>query len=173
MIRLNLKKEPYWLDLPSDVRVHVRPLTTAIMTAAQSTVIKRIKALRDEIKLNEETGKTPWSFPDLENEEARMSLSQTLMVKALAIASIIEWEGVMQPDSDEPAAVNEQSISELMDIWFIGQQFWEQYTTSFTMAKIEGNASRPVVTGTSAAGRNTAPAASRKASRAVKASATP
>ena len=131
MLRLNLKKEPYWLDLPSGVRVHVRPLTTAIMTAAQSTVIKQIKAMRDEIKLSEETGKTPWAFPDLENEQSRLGFSQTLLVKALAIAAIITWEGVMKPDSDEPAAINEQSVSELMDIWFVGQDFLEVVNITF------------------------------------------
>lgn len=173
MLRLNLKKEPYWLDLPSGVRVHVRPLTTAIMTAAQSSVIKQIKALREEIKQYEETGKTPWAFPDLENEQARLGLSQALMVKALAAAAIIAWEGVMQPGSDELAVINEQTVSELMDIWFIGQEFWEKYTTSFTMAEMEGNGSRPAANGTMAAGQTTAPAASRKTSRAAKASATP
>jgi hypothetical protein len=172
MLRLNLKKEPYWIDLPSDVRVHVRPLTTAIMTAAQSTVIKQIKALREEIKQQEESGKTPLAFPDLENEQTRLGVSQSLLVKALAIAAIIEWEGVMQPDSDKLAAINEKSISELMDIWFVGQDFWEKYTTSFTMAEQEGNGSRLAVNGTSAAGLPTAPAVPRKRSRAAKASAT-
>ena len=173
MLRLNLKKEPYWLDLPSDVRVHVRPLTTAIMTAAQSSVIKQIKALREEIKLCEETGQSPLAFPDLESEQIRLGLSQSLLVKALAIAAIIEWQGVMQPDKDELAAINEKSVSDLMDIWFVGQDFWEKYTTSFTMAEYEGNASRPVVSGTSTAGLPTATGVPRKRSRAAKANATP
>ena len=48
MLRLNLKKEPYWMDLPSGVRVRVRPLSTAIMNAAQSLVIKQIKEIQAE-----------------------------------------------------------------------------------------------------------------------------
>lgn len=169
MLRLNLKKEPYWLDLPSQVRVHVRPLTTAIMTAAQAVVMKYIAALREEIKAAEESGRTPWTFPDLENEQVRLGLSQSLLVKALALAAIIEWENVMLPDSDALAPVTEQSVSDLMDVWFIGQQFWDKYTTSFMLAKLEGNASRPVVSGTSAAGLNTAKVAKRKTSPALKA----
>ena len=169
MLRLNLKKEPYWLDLPSNVRVHIRPLTTAIMTAAQAVVMKHIAALREEIRQHEETGRTPWTFPDLENEQTRLGYSQSLLVKALAVAAIIEWEGVLLPDSDELAPVTEQSVSDLMDIWFIGQQFWDKYTTTFMLAKLEGNASRPVVSGTSAAGLNTARGAKRKTSPAPKA----
>ena len=36
MLRLNLAREPYWLDLGLDVRVRVEPLTTALMVAARS-----------------------------------------------------------------------------------------------------------------------------------------
>ena len=36
MLRLNLAREPYWLDLGRGVRVRVDPLTTALMVAARS-----------------------------------------------------------------------------------------------------------------------------------------
>ena len=36
MIRLNLSREPIWLDLGHDVRVRVAPLTTSLMAAARS-----------------------------------------------------------------------------------------------------------------------------------------
>ena len=36
MIRLDLKREPHWLDLGHGVRVHVRPCTTALMMAARA-----------------------------------------------------------------------------------------------------------------------------------------
>ena len=36
MIRLNLSREPSWLDLGHDVRVRVAPLTTSLMAAARS-----------------------------------------------------------------------------------------------------------------------------------------
>jgi len=154
MIRLNLKKEPYWLDLPSDVRVLVRPLSTAIMSAAQSMVIKQIKAQQAE--------------NNLENEQIRLGLSQSLLIKALAIASITQWQGVFLPEGEELAAVSEQSICDLMDIWFIGQEFWEKYTTSFFLLETEGNGSRPAVHGTLAAGQDTAKVATKKDSRAAK-----
>jgi hypothetical protein len=35
MLTLDLPVEPYWLDLPRGVRVEIRPVTTAVMAAAQ------------------------------------------------------------------------------------------------------------------------------------------
>lgn len=163
MLRLNLQKEPYWMDLPSGVRVRVRPLSTAIMNAAQSLVIKQIKEMQEDESVLK---------PNLDVDSIRFGLSEALLVKALAQAAIIEWKGVMQPEGDAVAKVTQQSVAELMDIWFIGQEFWKQYTTSYFVLEVEGNASRPGVNGTTAAGLPTAPAASRKNSRAVKAKAT-
>jgi hypothetical protein len=154
MIRLNLHKEPYWLELPAEVKIKVYPLSTAIMNAAQSMVIKQIKALQAE--------------NNLENEQIRLGLSQSLLIKALAIASITEWQGVFLPEGEELAAASEQNICDLMDIWFIGQEFWEKYTTSFFLLETEGNGSRPAVHGTLAAGLDIAKVATKKDSRVAK-----
>jgi hypothetical protein len=72
-------------------------------------------------------------------------------------------------EGEEIAAINEQSICDLMDIWFIGQEFWEKYTTSFFLLETEGNGSRPAVHGTLAAGQDTAKVATKKVCRAAKA----
>ena len=66
------------------------------------------------------------------------------------------------------AVVGEQSVCDLMDIWFIGQEFWEKYTTSFFLLETEGNASRPAVHGTLAVGQDTAKVATKKDSCAAK-----
>ena len=36
MLPLDLPAEPYWLALPRGVRVEIRPVTTAVMAAAQA-----------------------------------------------------------------------------------------------------------------------------------------
>ncbi|WP_211849929.1 hypothetical protein [Neoroseomonas eburnea] len=36
MLTLDLPAEPCWLDLPRGVRVEIRPVTTAVMAAAQA-----------------------------------------------------------------------------------------------------------------------------------------
>jgi len=157
MLRLNLKKEPYWLDLPAGVRVQVRPFSTAIMSAAQSSVIKQIIALR-ELRATDAT------VPNVDDDEVRAGLSEALIIKALARGAIIAWEGVMQPESDEAATVSEQTVNDLMDIWFIAQEFWKQYTESLSLLQSEGNALRPVPHGTTGAGRAIATRATKRIS---------
>lgn len=164
MLRLNLKKESYWLDLPAGVRVKVRPLSTAVMIAAQTSVIKQIVDWRKEREARIEANGDASDLPDVDNDEIRHGLTESLLCKAMARASIIEWEGVMLPDKDDPAPVNNTGINDLMDIWFISQEFFKQYTASLSLLEVEGNGSGLVAAGTSAAGQNTAKAAATKAS---------
>jgi hypothetical protein len=46
MLTLDLPAEPYWLTLPRGVRVEIRPVTTAVMTAAHATSARGL-ALHD------------------------------------------------------------------------------------------------------------------------------
>jgi hypothetical protein len=155
MLRLDLKKEPYWLELRPGLRVRVRPLTTAIMTAADSTARKLVAELREERQLRIAAGGDLSDLPDLENEDAVSGLAASVMIKALARMSILEWEGVMRADSDEPAIINEQTVNDLMDIWFVADAFWKQYTRPLELLEAEGNGSGPARNGTSAAGPDT------------------
>jgi len=139
MLRLNLQKEPYWLELPAKVRVKVRPLTTTLMSAAQSQVIKQIRE-NDKITDTDE----------------KLGLSEALLIKALARLSLIEWEGVLLPDDDAIAPINENTVSDLMDIWFIAQEFWKQYSNSLQLLEIEGNESGLEPSGISEEGQSIA-----------------
>ena len=156
MLKLNLKKDPYWLNLPSEVRVRVKPLTNAIMSAAQNTVTKEIIKLR-EIK----------SLP--EDDSLKFGLSESLLIKAVARHSIIEWEGIVNADGLSIAPVNDQNVNDLMDIWFIAQDFWKQYTSSFALLEVEGKYSGAWSSGTSREAPDTASAVMNKGCRAAKA----
>jgi hypothetical protein len=46
MLTLDLPVEPYWLTLPRGVRVEIRPVTTAVMAAAQAASARKLGALR-------------------------------------------------------------------------------------------------------------------------------
>jgi hypothetical protein len=46
MLTLDLPTEPYWLDLPRDVRVEIRPVTTAVMAAAQAAASRQLGLIR-------------------------------------------------------------------------------------------------------------------------------
>lgn len=159
MLKLDLKKEPFWLELRPGLRVRVRPLTTAIMTAADSAARKLVADLREERQQRVAAGGDLSDLPDLENEDAVSGLAASVMIKALARMSILEWEGVARANSDEPAPVTEQTVNDLMDIWFVADAFWKQYTRPLDMLEAEGNGSGPARNGTSAAGPDTAESA--------------
>ena len=87
MLRLNLAREPWWLDLGHDVRIRVEPLTTALMVAARSDPAVR--------GLPEGTG---------DDEIA------VVFGKALAERAILDWEGVGDAKG-KPAPVTPEAIA--------------------------------------------------------------
>lgn len=169
MLKLNLQKEPYWLKLAPGVRARVRPLTTALMSAAQAQVIKEMLGMREERQRRLDVNADTTDLPDIDNEATRLGLSESLLIKALARASIIEWEGVLAPDSDAQAPVADHTVNDVMDIWFVAQEFWKRYTSTLALLETEGNGSRPAANGISAAGRDTATPARKRSSLAAKA----
>lgn len=100
MIRLDLKREPYWLDLAHGVRLHVRPITTAFVMAA------RVQAMKDA-------------------EEDAATRSAALL-KNLAQQAVIYWEGVGDADGN-PAPVSPEAIAALLDLWPIADAFERLY----------------------------------------------
>jgi hypothetical protein len=158
MLKLKLKREPYWIDLPSSVRLFVRPLSTAIMSAAQSSVIKDIAALKEKKD----------AILDAKTDDEHRGLYHSLLIKAVARHAIIKWENVLSQDSDEIAPVVDKNINDLMDIWFMAQDFWRQYTDALSMLESEGKFSGLEQSGTSVAGPDTAKVAKSKSSNVAK-----
>jgi hypothetical protein len=99
MIHLNLKREPYWLDLVPGVRVHVRACTTALIMAARA-------------KLMDANG----------DAGARTAA----LLRELAILAIDAWEGVGD-DEGQPVPVSPEAIAALMDFWPIAEAFERLY----------------------------------------------
>lgn len=91
MLRLNLAREPHWLDLRLGVRVRVEPLTTALMVAARSD-----PAVRD--------------LPEGTADDA----VAIVFAKALAERAILDWEGVGNGDG-QPVPVTPEGIAALLD----------------------------------------------------------
>lgn len=144
MLKLNLKTDAYWIDLPGKVRVKVKPISTAVMSAAQAMALEEYRRMVDGGDL------------DPANECLRKGTSESLLITALAKLAIIEWEGVLASDSDSPAPVTDQTVADLMDIWLIAQDFLKAYVMQFKLLETEGNVSAPAANGTSAAAAPTA-----------------
>ena len=99
MIRLNLKREPSWLDLVPGVRVHVRPCTTALIMAARA-------------KLMDAGG----------GAGARTAA----LLRELAILAIAAWEGIGD-DAGEAVSISPEAIAAVMDIWPVAEAFERLY----------------------------------------------
>ena len=117
MIRLDLKREPYWLDLGHGVRLHVRPCSTALVMAARAAVARGVNAQPDE--------------------QAAGTLTATF-VKTLARLAVHAWEGVGDAHG-EPVAITPEGVEALMDLWPIADAFERQYLGPALLLEEEKN----------------------------------
>lgn len=163
MIRLSLPREPYWLELPHGVRLLVRPMTTAIYETARAKGARLAADVVAEHAGIALAGGSVEGLPDLDDRDAVLGLSQFLFAQALAQAAIIRWEGVLD-EEDQPAELTERSVADLMRFHRMAEEFVVAYTRTHFEVIAEGNGSRPLPSGTTAEGLNTAEGAGNKPS---------
>jgi hypothetical protein len=124
MLTLDLPAEPYWLDLPRRVRVEIRPVTTAVMAAAQAAAARRLAAIRI-------------ADPDLDPDMSR-GLSFAFLVKALARHAVTAWEGIGDA-AGKPLPLSPEAVERLMDLDDIAAAFWDRATAPIAAVAAEGN----------------------------------
>ena len=117
MIRLDLKREPHWLDLGHGVRLHVRPCTTALVMAARAATARAARALPDD---------------------GAAGTLTAAFVKTLARLAVDGWEGVGD-ESGQPVAITPEGIDALMDLWPIADAFERQYLGPALLLEEEKN----------------------------------
>lgn len=113
MITLNLKREPFWIDLLDGIRLHVRPATTAVIMAARAAVAK--EAVSDDVQRG------------------------AAFLKNLGISAVLEWEGVGDAEGN-PAAVTPEAVSALFELWPVADAFERQYLAPALLLEQEKNA---------------------------------
>lgn len=164
MLKLSLPKQPYWIDVGLDVRLKVRPCASAVFYQARAFMNKVLSDIGEEYRKRKESGADIEGFPDVENPETREALAEQYLTIGLARAGIVEWEGVLEADSDKPAPATEQKIDELFRAyWMIAESFRQQYTGMRELLEAEKNARGLVSDGTSETGRDIAASAPSKA----------
>ena len=144
MIRLDLKREPYPLDLGHGVTVTVAPLTSALLMAA-----------RHDPAVNAPPTDSPTATAD-----------RTLaLVKAVGRLGILAWEGIGDVEGNviEP---NPERIDALLDLYPIAESFERFYLGPALLLDVEKNVSPPSPNGTSAGADATARPAAPRAKRA-------
>ena len=126
MLRLNLSREPEWLELAPGLRLLLAPMSTALMLAARAD-----PAVQD--------------LPgDASNDQRGM-----VFARALARRAVLDWEGVGDAEG-APLPVTPEGIDALLDIFPVFDAFQTGYVAKGLMLDAEGNASAPLPTGTSA-----------------------
>ena len=132
MIRLNLTAAPAWLTLAPGLRLHVAPLTTALMVSARAD--PAIEAL-----------------PDTATQE-ELALA---MAKAVARRAVLDWEGVGD-DAGDAVLVTPEGINALLVIWPVFEAFQTQYVAKGLVLEAEKNVSAPLPNGPSVGATATA-----------------
>jgi hypothetical protein len=139
MLRLDLHREPVWLDLAAGVRVCLAPLTTALMVSARND--PAVEALGE----------------DVADEDRAL-----VFAKAIARRALIGWEGVGDADG-EPVDPTFEGIDALLDIYPVFEAFQLKYVNKGLLLDAEKNGSAPSPNGTSAEATDTAKPARRRA----------
>lgn len=129
MFTLSIPTEPTWIDLPQEVRLRIRPVTTAVVAAAQSASLREAEALRDA---GDPSG------VDLADPDVAKGVGFALMVKALARYAVLEWEGV-----GDTAGIllpcTPENIARLMDLDEMATAFWRAAFAPVAAVSAEGN----------------------------------
>ena len=146
MIRLNATNKPRTISLGYGVEVTVDPLTSAVFAAARND--PAVPALADPD--NPEAG-----------GEGREVVTVAL-VKAIAIRTITDWNGVGDADGN-PVEPTADWVGMLLDQWQFYEAFNAKFVAPFLLMRQEGNGSAPLPTGTSEGAQDTAKAAKESA----------
>lgn len=124
MLTLDVPTEPQWIELARGVHVLVRPVTTALMAAAQAGAAREIEAARAV-------------DPDMDADLAR-GLAFAACVKALARHVVTDWQGVGNA-AGEPIPCTPDDVARLMEFDFIATAFWDRVTRPAAAVSAEGN----------------------------------
>ena len=151
MLTLKINKEPYWLDLGYEVKVKVKPCTSAVFYEAKAYMNAKLAELAKEYKANKDAGLEV--SEDIENSVKREALTDKFLLIGLGLAGILEWQGIQEADSEKAAPLTEAKIDELFsNFWVVAENFRNQYCGLRELLDAEKNVSTPEPSGTSVTG---------------------
>lgn len=125
MVRLPISSAPAWIDFGPDVRVLLRPMSSAIYQAAVSD-----PAVQDALQLRE-----PFEFA-------------AAVAKAVMRRAVVEWQGVGDMDGN-PVPPEAAWVSALLDHRVYRDAFDDLYLGPWLMVGDEKKGLSPVPDGTS------------------------
>lgn len=149
MLKLKIQTEPYWLELGSGVKVKVKPCNSAVFYEAKAFMNERVSDMAKRIKLAKDNGLKDNTLPDLDSPTKREAYADQQLILGLALAGVIEWDGVLEEKSDEKAPLTPAKVEELFtNFWFIAENFRQQYCGIQEILEAEKNVSTLAQSGT-------------------------
>jgi hypothetical protein len=156
VIDLAQRPEPYDMMLPYDLKVTVKPLTTAGMAAAQAAARRAVEAIERQARERMEAGLALDGLPELSAEAERDGSYQAQLIRELAVRHISDWAGVELEGG--PAPPTRENVAAVMNLYPVGERFFQEFTLRQVLLNAAKNGCGPSVAGTSseAEGPNTA-----------------
>ena len=114
MLKLNLKREDYWLDLGYGVSVMVLPPSTALIMAARTVAARSLF------------------------EDEPIGARTARFLTELAQTAFLEWKGVYT-ENGEPADFTDENVHALMELWPIADAFERLYLAPSLLLDQEKN----------------------------------
>jgi hypothetical protein len=146
MIDLGQRTEPYQIALPYGLSVTVKPLTTAGMAAAQVAARRTLEAIERQARERREAGLHVDGLPDFSAEGERDGFYQAQLICELAVRHITSWTRVELEGRPAPPAPN--NIAVVMEIYPVGERFFQEFTLRQVLLNAAKNASGPFAAGT-------------------------
>lgn len=143
MLRLKKQTESRWIDLPNGVRIKVRPLSTAYLTAARSEAVKRIAAMQKEEEDKVAAGfPVDPSGPTFANANFRNGVAQQMLAETLLRYLGEEWEGVGD-ENGEPLPIDAASAQAFAALDDMAAAFLAAVLAPLDAVSAEGNGFAP------------------------------
>ena len=148
MLKLKIQKEPYWLEIGYGVKVKVKPCTSAVFYEAKAYMNSKLAELAKIYKSNKDIGISDENAEDIENPRKREALADKFLLIGLGVAGILEWNGVLEAESEDKAPLTEDKIEELFsNFWVVAENFRNQYCGLREVLEAEKNVSLKTVEG--------------------------
>ena len=153
MLKLNLRAEPFWLEIGGGIRVKVPPLDTAILRTVEYTAWQAYAGVKSAANEGDDT--TVLDGGAVAKLEGVFALARA---RALA-GQIMAWEGVSD-EASMPLAPSNEALDAFSAHPLAGPAFVRAYDATVQPLLAEGNASATSSPGDGAGVTATAPDAS-------------
>jgi hypothetical protein len=135
-LRLNLKSEPYWIELGYGVAHKVRPINSALAASIRA----KARRMAEEMVEHEEAARLAdlVDCEGLTQDEVIAGLTEMYFATVLAQATTIEWRGWTDKEG-VPMPLNDKALAAAMRQPFMAQAFIQKYLSPEIEAEEEGN----------------------------------